>query len=65
MSGWNPLIVNVALTGMVPTKADNPAVPITPDEIDVYVHLLAQFGLAMPGSGTLDRSFKPLLPRGE
>ncbi|MGZ4359092.1 MAG: 3-keto-5-aminohexanoate cleavage protein [Gaiellaceae bacterium] len=27
------LIVNVALTGMVPTKAENPAVPITPDEI--------------------------------
>ena len=28
-----PLIVNAALTGMVPTKADNPAVPVTPDEI--------------------------------
>lgn len=28
-----PLIVNVALTGMIPTKADNPAVPITPAEI--------------------------------
>jgi 3-keto-5-aminohexanoate cleavage enzyme len=33
MSAFDPLIVNVALTGMVPTKADNPAVPITPDEI--------------------------------
>lgn len=28
-----PLIVNAALTGMVPTKADNPALPVTPDEI--------------------------------
>jgi 3-keto-5-aminohexanoate cleavage enzyme len=28
-----PLIVNVALTGMVPTKADNAAVPITAAEI--------------------------------
>jgi uncharacterized protein (DUF849 family) len=25
-----PLIVNLAATGVVPTKADNPAVPITP-----------------------------------
>jgi 3-keto-5-aminohexanoate cleavage enzyme len=28
-----PLIVNAALTGMVPTKADNPALPVTPEEI--------------------------------
>ncbi len=27
------MIVNVALTGAVPTKADNPAVPVTPEEI--------------------------------
>ena len=30
---WEPLIVNAALTGMVPTKADNPALPVTPAEI--------------------------------
>ena len=29
----DPLIVNAALTGMVPTKADNPNVPVTPEEI--------------------------------
>ncbi|MGE5690128.1 MAG: 3-keto-5-aminohexanoate cleavage protein [Pseudomonadota bacterium] len=28
-----PLIVNAALTGMVPTREDNPNVPITPEEI--------------------------------
>ncbi|HXY41447.1 MAG TPA: 3-keto-5-aminohexanoate cleavage protein [Vicinamibacteria bacterium] len=28
-----PLIVNLAATGMVPTKADNPAVPLSPAEI--------------------------------
>jgi uncharacterized protein (DUF849 family) len=27
------LIVNACLTGMVPTKADNPSLPVTPDEI--------------------------------
>ena len=29
----NPLIINVAVTGMVPTRADNQAVPMTPGEI--------------------------------
>jgi uncharacterized protein (DUF849 family) len=33
MTTWSPLVVNVALTGMVPTKFDNPAVPVTPSEI--------------------------------
>ncbi len=28
-----PLIINACLTGMVPTKRDNPGVPISPDEI--------------------------------
>lgn len=29
----DPLIINAAITGMVPMKADNPHVPITPEEI--------------------------------
>jgi 3-oxoadipate:acetyl-CoA acetyltransferase len=33
VSAAPPLIINAALTGMVPTKADNAAVPITPEEI--------------------------------
>lgn len=33
MSAAPPLIINAALTGMVPTKADNAAVPIAPEEI--------------------------------
>lgn len=32
------LIINLALTGMVPTKRDNPYVPITPDEIAQDCH---------------------------
>jgi 3-keto-5-aminohexanoate cleavage enzyme len=31
--GASPLIINAALTGMVPTKVDNPALPVTPSEI--------------------------------
>jgi 3-keto-5-aminohexanoate cleavage enzyme len=30
---WEPLIVNVALTGMVPSKADNASLPVAPEEI--------------------------------
>jgi 3-keto-5-aminohexanoate cleavage enzyme len=30
---YQPLIIGLAPTGMVPTKADNPNVPVTPDEI--------------------------------
>lgn len=33
MSAAPPLIINAALTGMVPTKADNGSVPITAEEI--------------------------------
>ena len=33
MSAERALIVNAALTGMVPTKADNPSVPVSPEEI--------------------------------
>lgn len=29
----NPLIINAAITGMVPTKTDNPYLPCSPDEI--------------------------------
>lgn len=28
-----PAVINLALTGMVPKKKDNPAVPVTPDEV--------------------------------
>lgn len=28
-----PLVINAAITGMVPRRADNPAVPLTPEEI--------------------------------
>ncbi|NTW56576.1 MAG: GNAT family N-acetyltransferase [Chlorobiaceae bacterium] len=33
LSPYPPLIINVCLTGMVPSKLSNPSVPVTPDEI--------------------------------
>jgi len=41
------LIINVALTGMVPGKNDNPNVPITPDEIADDCHRCHQAGASV------------------
>lgn len=30
---YEPLIINLAATGIVPTRADNPALPVTPEQI--------------------------------
>src|SRR5919206_134209 len=42
-----PVIVNCALTGMVPTKGDNAAVPVTPDEIADDCERCAEAGAAI------------------
>ncbi len=42
--GNDKLIINVALTGMIPTRADNPYLPITPDEIAEDVVRCANLG---------------------
>lgn len=33
MKTQNPIVINLALTGMIPRKKDNPSTPISPDEI--------------------------------
>lgn len=33
LSSWAPMIINVALTGAVPSKSDTPELPITPEEV--------------------------------
>jgi 3-keto-5-aminohexanoate cleavage enzyme len=47
MAATEPLIVNVALTGMVPTKALTPHVPITVDEILEDVARCRELGAAI------------------
>jgi 3-keto-5-aminohexanoate cleavage enzyme len=42
-----PLIINAALTGNVPQKKDNPAVPITPDEIAADARRCCEAGAAI------------------
>jgi uncharacterized protein (DUF849 family) len=41
------LIINAAMTGMVPTKADNPAVPVTPAEIEEDARACRRAGAAI------------------
>jgi 3-keto-5-aminohexanoate cleavage enzyme len=41
------LIINAAMTGMVPTKADNSAVPITPAEIEEDARVCRRAGAAI------------------
>jgi uncharacterized protein (DUF849 family) len=39
-----PLVINLALTGMIPHRKDNPFTPITPDEIAEDVERCFQAG---------------------
>lgn len=41
---YQPMIINVAATGAVPSRADNPAVPFTPEEIAADVLACASAG---------------------
>jgi uncharacterized protein (DUF849 family) len=47
LSGWPPLIINVALTGAVPTKRDTPALPVTPEEIIDDIFVCAEAGASI------------------
>jgi 3-keto-5-aminohexanoate cleavage enzyme len=40
----HPLVINLALTGMVPRRADNPALPVSPEEIALDVKRCFQLG---------------------
>ena len=44
IDGYRPMIINVALTGAVPSKADNASIPLTPEEIAADVLACATAG---------------------
>ena len=44
MDGYKPMVINVALTGAVPSKMDNALVPLTPAEIVADVLACAAAG---------------------
>jgi uncharacterized protein (DUF849 family) len=47
MDGYRPMVVNVALTGAVPGKADNPRLPVTPEEIAADAIACAEAGASV------------------
>jgi 3-keto-5-aminohexanoate cleavage enzyme len=53
------LIINVALTGQVPTKRDNPGLPVTPEEIAHDCHLCYQAGASIFHLHARDQDGKP------
>jgi 3-keto-5-aminohexanoate cleavage enzyme len=53
------LIINVALTGMVPTKVENHSLPITPEEIAHDCHLCYQAGASIFHLHARDEDGKP------
>jgi len=53
------LIINAAITGMVPTKADNPNVPVAPDEIVADVRRCVDAGAAIVHVHARDESGRP------
>ncbi|MBT8400889.1 MAG: 3-keto-5-aminohexanoate cleavage protein, partial [Rhodothermia bacterium] len=57
--GSDKLIINVALTGMVPTKADNRYVPISPNEIADDVARCADMGATIFHIHARDCSERP------
>jgi 3-keto-5-aminohexanoate cleavage enzyme len=55
----DPLIINAALTGMVPTKVDNAALPVTPEEIAVDAERCARAGASIVHLHARDREGRP------
>lgn len=54
-----PLIINAALTGMIPTKADNAAIPVTPDEIAEDARRCVEAGAAIVHLHARDEGGRP------
>jgi len=54
-----PVIINAAITGMVPTKEDTPHVPITIEEIAADVEAVAEAGAAIVHLHPRDENGKP------
>ena len=59
MSIADKLIINAAITGMVPTKQDNPHVPLTPEEIAADVRRCRDAGAAIVHLHARDAAGEP------
>lgn len=59
MNDTEPLIINVALTGNIPKKSDNPAVPISPEEIAADARRCYEAGAAIVHLHVRDEEGQP------
>jgi 3-keto-5-aminohexanoate cleavage enzyme len=59
LSGYEPMIINVALTGAVSTKSDNPNVPITPEEFAASAIECARAGASIVHVHVRDEEGRP------
>ena len=59
MDGYRPMVINVALTGAVPRKADNTRLPVTPEEIAADAVACAEAGASVVHVHVRDESGAP------
>lgn len=59
MDGYRPMVINVALTGAVPGREDNPLLPITPEEIAADAVACAEAGAAVVHLHVRDENAAP------
>ena len=57
----NPVIICVAITGSVPTKADNPAVPISIEEQISSTHAAFEAGATIAHCHVRDNEGRPTI----
>jgi uncharacterized protein (DUF849 family) len=60
MDGYRPMVINVAMTGAVPGKRDNPSVPLTPEEIAAEAIACAEVGASVVHLHVRDEDGQPV-----
>src|SRR3954447_10555582 len=60
IDGYRPMVINVAMTGAVPGKRDNPLVPLTPEEIAADAIACAEAGASVVHLHVRDEDGNPV-----
>jgi uncharacterized protein (DUF849 family) len=60
IDGYRPMVINVAMTGAVPGKRDNPLVPLTPEEIAADAIACADAGASVVHLHVRDEDGQPV-----
>jgi uncharacterized protein (DUF849 family) len=60
MDGYRPMVINVAMTGAVPSKRDNARIPLTPEEIAADAIACAEAGASVVHLHVRDEEGNPV-----